>query len=462
MKICDCSPAPTLAARRRRPVKSASYPLLRCTLGYRTMKMYLTTRANPGSATRGNVTGQGLCRAFSAIVFAVAICTAGNLFAQTPSPVPSPKGESTAAEKNSGSISEANKTPNPSTKQQDDDQNQPEKEKRGSLVIAPIPISSPAFGSGLIMVVGYVFKFDQNDKVSSPSFVGGAGMFTNNGTRALLLGGKLYLKENKYQTSLAVGKGRANLDFYGIGRIPGRPAIAVPLSMSGSIFFGEILRKVGGDFFIGPRYQYRRLSAGIEGDPIEGGFEVPAIDLKSNSAALGIHVQRDRRNSTFYPTKGNLFDFTGDFFDQAFGSRRQYQTYKIAYNGFKEIATRQVFAYRAMGCAANGSVPFYDLCLYGFSNDLRGYTTGQFQNRRMFATQAEYRYEWRKRLGFVAFGGVGGVARTLGDFRTDQLLPGGGAGLRFKLEKKHHINYRIDVGWGREGRTLSIGVGEAF
>jgi outer membrane protein assembly factor BamA len=44
-----------------------------------------------------------------------------------------------------------------------------------------------------------------------------------------------------------------------------------------------------------------------------------------------------------------------------------------------------VVAYRAMACSANGSVPFYDLCLYGFSNDLRGYTTGEFQNRRTFS-----------------------------------------------------------------------------
>ena len=115
-----------------------------------------------------------------------------------------------------------------------------------------------------------------------------------------------------------------------------------------------------------------------------------------------------------------------------------------------------------MACSANGSVPFYDLCLYGYNSDVRGYTTGQFQNRRMFATQAEYRLEWRKRLGFVAFGGVGGIGRTWGDFRSDQLLPGGGAGLRFNLDKKNHINYRIDLAFGREGHTLSIGVGEAF
>lgn len=346
--------------------------------------------------------------------------------------------------------------------QQKDDPTKPKKEKRGSFIIAPIPISSPAFGSGLLLIGAYVFKLNENDKESPPSWLGGAGVFTNNGTRALALGGRLYLKENKYQTTFAVAKGNANVEFFGIGRIPGRAAVSVPLQMSGTILFLEGMRNIGSKVFIGPRFQYRRLSASIDGPPRPGGFEVPAIDIKSTSSAVGVHVQRDRRDSTFYPSKGSLFDFTGDFFDQAWGSRREYQTYKIAYNGFREIATRQVLAYRVMACSANGSVPFYDLCLFGYNSDLRGYTTGQFQNRRMFATQAEYRLEWRKRLGFAAFGGVGGVERTWGEFRTDQLLPAGGVGLRFNLDKKNHINYRIDYAFGREGRTLSIGVGEAF
>jgi len=343
----------------------------------------------------------------------------------------------------------------------DDDKNK-KRDKRGSLVIAPIPISSPAFGSGLLLISGYVFKLNERDQSSPPSWLGAAGAFTNNGTRALALGGRLYLQENKYQTTFAVMKGRANLDFFGIGRIPGRSPISVPLRMEGSIFFGELMRNVGRNIFIGPRYQFRKLTAGIDGPVPPGGFEVPQIDLKSNSAALGFHLQRDRRNSTFYPTKGDLFDVTADFFDQVWGSRREYQTYKVSYNGFRAIADKQVFAYRAMACSANGSVPFYDLCLYGFNSDLRGYTTGEFQNRRMFATQAEYRIELPKRLGLVAFGGVGGTARRWNEFRSDGLLPAAGAGLRFKLDKQNHINYRVDFAFGREGRTISIGLGEAF
>ena len=416
-----------------------------------TMKLLasaLTTNALNAAALR---------RTFLAFVLLVSIVNGSSIaLSQSPSPTPQENDPPTEepADKSVPSTAVA--------KPQDDDNAKNKKQKRGSLVIAPIPISSPAFGSGLFLIAGYVFKLNPEDKLSSPSWMGGAVAFTNNGTRALALGGRLYLKENKYQTTFAVMRGRANLDFYGIGRIPGRDPIAVPLSLDGSIFFGEGMRNVGKSIFIGPRYQFRKLSASIDGLVPPGGFEVPEIDLKSNSAALGFHLQQDKRDNTFYPTRGRLIDFTADFFDQAWGSRREYQVYKTAYNGFRQVKEKQVLAYRAMACSANGSVPFYDLCLFGFNSDLRGYTTGEFQNRRMFAGQAEYRIELRKRLGIVAFGGVGGVAGKWSDFRSDQLLPAAGAGLRFKLDKNNHINYRIDVAFGRAGPTFSIGVGEAF
>ena len=336
------------------------------------------------------------------------------------------------------------------------------KPKRGQLIIAPIPITSPAVGSGLVLAVGYVFKLNQDDELSPPSTIGVAGAFTSSGSRGGGIGGRLYFSENKYQTTFAIIKGRVNFDFFGIGRIPGRPPISVPLKTGGTIFFGEFLRNLGHNIFIGPRYQRRNLYARLDGVQTPGGFEIPAIDLQSVSAALGFHLQRDKRDSTFYPTKGSLFDVTGDFFAKGLGSRRQYQIYKVSYNGFHELAPRQILAYRGVICSANQSVPFYDLCLYGASNDLRGYTSGEFQNRRMFATQAEYRRELKGRFGLVAFGGIGGIAKRWNEFRGDELLPAAGAGLRFTLDKKNHINYRIDLGVGRAGRTLSIGIGEAF
>ncbi|HEY0430859.1 MAG TPA: BamA/TamA family outer membrane protein, partial [Pyrinomonadaceae bacterium] len=338
----------------------------------------------------------------------------------------------------------------------------PKKPKRGQLVIAPIPVSSPAVGSGLVLVGLYVFKVKESDMKSPPSVVGLVGAFTNNGSRGGALGGRLYFSENKYQTTFALAKGRANFDFFGIGRRPNAEGISVPLTVKGTIFFGEFMRNVGKDIFIGPRFQHRNLEISLDGTQTPGGFVIPEIDRNTISAALGIHVQRDKRDSTFYPRKGSLLDVTGDFFAKGLGSRRQYQTYKVSYQLYHSLAPKQVLAYRGMICSANQSVPFYDLCLYGTQSNLRGYTAGEFQNRRMFATQAEYRRELKGRFGVVGFGGLGGIARRWNEFRSDELLPAAGGGLRFTLDKKNHINYRIDWAVGRNGHTLSIGVGEAF
>lgn len=336
------------------------------------------------------------------------------------------------------------------------------KPKRGQLVIAPIPATSPAVGSGLILAVGYVFKLKEDDKLSPPSVIGVAGAFTNNGSRGGGLGGRLYFGENKYQTTFAVVKGRVNYDFFGIGRRPGREPPSVEIHQGGTVFFGEFLRNVGKNIFIGPRYQHRSLFARLGGEQTTGGFEIPEIDIQATTVGLGFHVQRDLRDSTFYPRKGSIFNLTGDFFDQSWGSKRQYQTYKVQYNKYHALGAKRVLAYRGMICSANQSVPFYDLCFFGTNNDLRGYTGGEFQNRRMFATQAEFRQELKGRFGLVAFGGFGSIARRWNEFRMDQLLPAAGAGFRFKLDKKNHINYRVDWAIGRAGHTLIIGVGEAF
>ena len=171
---------------------------------------------------------------------------------------------------------------------------------------------------------------------------------------------------------------------------------------------------------------------------------------------------RDRRDNLFYPRKGSAFKLGADFFAKGLGSKFSYQSYQVAFNKYASLSPRQVLAYRVMGCGVGGDVPFYDLCLFGFNNDLRGYYAGQFRDRRMFATQIEYRFELFPRVAVVGFAGVGGVAPEFSKFRGDELLPAGGGGFRLTVAKKNHINLRFDFGFGRVGHTFSMGVSEAF
>jgi len=222
------------------------------------------------------------------------------------------------------------------------------------------------------------------------------------------------------------------------------------------------MRNFGKKIFVGPRYQYRKLTVALGGESTPGGFEIPAIDLTSTTAAIGVHVQRDLRDNNFYPRKGSLFDFKADFFAKPLGSNRTYQTYSASYSGYHSISEKQVLAYRGSVCSVTETAPFFDLCLFGSNSNLRGYTAGEFQDRRMFATQVEFRHELPYRLGIVGFVGLGGVAPEWQKFQVKKLLPAAGVGLRFKLDKTNHINYRVDLGFGRNGHTFSLSVTEAF
>ena len=366
----------------------------------------------------------------------------------------------------------ANQSPKPEPKAKPDQEPKPpvdpgqgnttrKKEKRGDWVFAPIPIRSPTVGSGLILGAGYIFKFKKDDTKSPPSTIAGGGAFTSNGSRGFALAGSLKFAQNKYQATPAFGRGRIRYDFFGIGRLPGEKDRSVEIEQDGRVFFAEFLVNLGKNVFVGPRYQNRKLTAAIRREPTEGGFEVPAIDLDSTTAGIGFKIKQDTRDSSFYPRKGHLWEFKADFFRDGLGSKRDYNKFGAAYNGFYSIGQKQVLAYRGSACSVGDDAPFYDVCFFGGS-DLRGYAMGRFQDRRMFAAQAEFRQELPWRIGLVGFAGFGGVAKRWDEFSFDELLPAAGLGLRFKIEKTNHINYSIDFGFGRDGHTISISVLEAF
>jgi outer membrane protein assembly factor BamA len=150
------------------------------------------------------------------------------------------------------------------------------------------------------------------------------------------------------------------------------------------------------------------------------------------------------------------------FAGEAIGGRRNYQLYQAAFSTYSSLSPRQVLATKINSCYADGDVPFFDLCLLGQYQDIRGYQTGQYRDRAMLTAQAEYRLELRWRIGVVAFGGAGEVGESFGTFTGSSVLPSGGAGLRFRLTEENHVNLRADYAWGKNSSALYISIAEAF
>jgi hypothetical protein len=343
---------------------------------------------------------------------------------------------------------------------------QPEtkKEKRGSLIAAPIPISSPAIGSGVIIAGGYIFPFRRSDTVSQPSTIGAAVVITDNGTRAWGLGGELYAKQDAYHITTIYFRGNINYDFFGTGTKSGAAGHKLPLKQTGDLFLGDFLYRLGWKFSIGPRFLSGNSNITLRPQNESDVTPPPDVGLDTRLTALGIHVNRDTRPNRFYPEKGTLFDFTSMFFSDALGSKYSFESYRFTFNYYRSLGVggRQVLAYNLFNCATAGRPPFYGECIYGTNNELRGYVAGQYIDSNMIATQLEYRRTLPWRFGMVVFGGVGEVAPSLGDFQADHLLPAGGDGLRFKVSKKYNVNLRFDIAQGKDGHTFGMGIGEAF
>ncbi len=345
------------------------------------------------------------------------------------------------------------------------------KAKRFEPVIAPIPIINPTLGNGLALGGGVLYHLNKDDLKSPPSFTGGGAFRTSNGSRGYVFAQKLVLKEDKYRLLFAAGRANIHFDFFGIGADAGDAGVSIPIEVAGRGFLADgSMRVFGRHWFAGVRYYIMRSTVNVDRSNVtpsgEGRFpgrpEIPEIDLELRTAGLGPTLEFDSRSDSFYPRAGAQFRFQASFHGRAVGGRRTYETYQAFYNKFYTVSPKHVLALHASGCQATGSVPFYDLCFFGQTKDVRGYEVGRYIDRVMIAGQAEYRVELRGRLGAAAFFGAGEVARRWADLRSDTLKPGGGVGLRFRLTKESHINLRVDYGWGIGSRGLYLGVTEAF
>jgi hypothetical protein len=336
-----------------------------------------------------------------------------------------------------------------------------EGDKRGAFVAAPIPTSSAAIGTGIQLMAGYIFPISKNDKISPPSVLGGLGLITNNGTTAWGVGTELYFKQDQYKVLTGYAHGDLNYNFYGTGTAAGNLGLSFGINQVGDVFFGSALRRIFYQFFIGPRFWFGNST--LAPQHLHEDFpNLPPLHVGFVMRAIGLKVERDTTPNRFYPLKGSMINFSADFFSQDIGGTFSFQTYRFAYDKFHSYGPKQVLAYNAYVCSTGGRAPFFGQCIFGMQNELRGYPAGRYIDKDMLAAQVEYRRILFWRLGAVAFGGLGEVGPSWGEFNYTNLLPSVGGGARFNLSTKYHVNLRADIAQGRDEHTFSMGLGEAF
>lgn len=367
-----------------------------------------------------------------------------------------------------GSESTSASVPTQSSKQQTNSAGA----RTGELIVAPIPFSNEAFSFGIVPFVQYVLGADQTDKKVPQSSIVMTGLLATRNSWAAGGGGRFYLKEDRYRLAAFGGHGSIGYDTFGVGNEGGDKGEAIAIRQGGDLALFEFLIRTKGAFYIGPRFNYRNLSANLDAEKttvtLPPGIDPSDLGMNFSSHAPGVKLQHDTRSDTFYPTAGHQFEFVADFFSAKRANELtqdkdlSYQSYQLSYNHYLALTPTQVLALRGSVCDVTGDPPFYELCLFGAFSDIRGYQPGRYRDHLMVAVQSEYRKTLGKRVGFVLFGGVGEVAPEWNAFTTEDLLPGGGTGVRWNLSKKQRINLRADIAYGKTGWSWNFAVGEAF
>jgi hypothetical protein len=327
-------------------------------------------------------------------------------------------------------------------------------------LFAPLPVINPTLDNGLAIVAGVLYPISASDLVSPVSATFVMGLATSNDSWMVGGGQTLHLSGDRYRAIVAGGYANLFIEYFGIGTDAGDAGHSIQLNESGGAFVAEWLVRLHGPWYVGPRYRLLRIRT--TADVSDSTVTLPVDDFELRTALLGPHVERDTRDDMFYPTHGTLLEAEALFAGSGVGGQRTYQTYQASFSGYVQPGARQVIAGRINSCRATDAAPFYDLCLIGQYQDLRGYPAGQYRDRVLISGQAEYRLHVWWRFGVTMFGGLGEVANSLDSFTSDNVLPSGGAGLRFRLTSQNHINLRVDYAWGRNSDALYITVGEAF
>ncbi|MBY0488299.1 MAG: outer membrane protein assembly factor [Gemmatimonadaceae bacterium] len=177
---------------------------------------------------------------------------------------------------------------------------------------------------------------------------------------------------------------------------------------------------------------------------------------------VGVGLLRDSRDFVFNPHRGTLAQLTVTASRSAIGSDFSYVRRRLDVRQYVPVGA-STLALNYLGLWIDGdAIPFDQLNLVGGGDMLRGYTRGRYRDVNLQAAQAEWRTPIRRRVGAVAFGGLG-ILNDHNSATSTKALPTYGAGLRFQIDPRQRTAVRVDYGRGRDGASgLYIGFNQAF
>jgi len=329
--------------------------------------------------------------------------------------------------------------------------------KKVNLAAIPVINYSNTIGASFGFIGSSFYKISNTDTVSPSSSTGAFGMYSTNNTYFLAVFQQLYLNKDSWRITAAAGTGNANAQYW--QEIPLIGGMFIGFGAKANFAMLKIDRKIFNNFYIGVN--------GILVDS-KTTFDFPDFfpDSLKNDARnmnnLGGQLTYDKRDHKLNPYNGYIVTLKASFYRGWLGSDDDFNRYELSHNNYFTLKNeRNILATRFYAAISTGEVPFLGQNVVG-QDDIRGYSSGKYRNNQVYALQAEYRWQFYKRMGMVGFLGVASAVEYLPDILENELLPGAGIGFRYLMIPKERINVGIDIAKGKGDWGLYFRIGEAF
>lgn len=235
-----------------------------------------------------------------------------------------------------------------------------------------------------------------------------------------------------------------------------------PLYKHTSLQVGERLRKVTIDRGAIESIPFIRDRFTVDQVPGLGGFTAHAQKLALIYSTL---------DSPTIPSYGGFAKLSLESSMRALGSEDTYNHYEVEAKGFvpADKDRRFITAFRVLYNQTLGdTVPFLERSILGGENTLRAYGRNRFIDSSCFLINLEERirlFRWEifditADWELSPFLDTGAVMKSFASIRGDSFEFSPGVGIRAVV--RPNIVGRMDMGWGREGVAVFLGLGYPF
>ncbi|MBN8826611.1 MULTISPECIES: BamA/TamA family outer membrane protein [unclassified Spirosoma] len=226
--------------------------------------------------------------------------------------------------------------------------------------------------------------------------------------------------------------------------------------------YNRLLRQIKPGLFVGLQQQYFKTFDVNRSSEREFPMNTLIGGLGSVVNGVGVAAVLDTRDNIYSPSQGWYADVSSMLYRQVLGSEFTFTNYTVDIRRYKSLSPHTVLALQAFANLNVGEVPFKLAATLGGSFLLRGYYNGRYRDNNALAFQAEVRQRLIGRLGGTVFASAGNVANVLNEFSPTEWKVAGGAGLRFLISRKEHLNLRFDVAVGQQTHGIYVNISEAF